>query len=274
MSIAITGASGQLGHLIIEGLLRRIPAEWILACVRRPDASGWFEERGVSVRPCDYDQPDALEQAFAGVSRLLLISSSHQDDTVRLRQHAHVIEAAKKAKVGHLLYTSFAYADYGSVPLAHLHLATEQAILASGIPYTFLRNALYTDIVGALGLPGAIAQGELVVRSGDWTFNTVTRPDLAEAAAAVLANSEAHLNRSYELTASRTWTFEDLADVLAEIAGKPITLRRDPEVQSWIYGFLSRIDTSSVSVDLERLLGRPTTSLLESIQPMVSRERD
>ncbi|WP_316245523.1 NAD(P)H-binding protein [Gorillibacterium timonense] len=167
MSITITGANGKLGSLIIQHLLNRIPAERIVACVRHVESGTAYAELGVEVRHCDYDQPDSLEQAFAGASQLLLISSPHPDDTIRMRQHAHAIEAAKKAKVGHLLYTSFAFADKGQVSLTHLHTATEHAIRTTGIAYTFLRSGLYVDFVDALDLNAAIAHGSLTVPPGD-----------------------------------------------------------------------------------------------------------
>ncbi|CAG7651315.1 Quinone oxidoreductase 2 [Paenibacillus solanacearum] len=268
MSIFITGANGQLGRLVINRLLSKMPPEHIIAGVRRLESGQPYAEQGISVRLCDYDQPASLEPAFAGVSKLLFISSSHHDDTVRLRQHAHVIEAAKKSKVAHMLYTSFAFPEQGSGPPIPLHLATEHAIRAAGIPFTFLRNALYTDFVGALDLHEAITKGTLRIAPGDWKFNSVTRQDLADASAAVLSES-GHHNRIYELTAPTPWTFEDLAAALSSHAAQTVSLYPDPEVRHWIYGFLSKIDTSSTSDDLERLLGRPAASLAQSIAPLI-----
>ncbi|MNI14782.1 Quinone oxidoreductase 2 [compost metagenome] len=269
MSIAITGATGQLGTLIIKQLLQKVSADQIIACVRHPEKAKKFLEQGIEVRFCDYDQPESLEQAFAGASKLLLISSSNKDDTIRLRQHVHVIEAAKKSQVKHLLFTSFAFLGVGTITPSHLYLATEHAILTTGIPHTFLRNALYTDFVGVLGLDAAIATGELITYPGDWKFNTVTRHDLALGIAAVLAE-QGHTNKTYELTAPRPWTFNDLAIVLSELTGKPISLRQDPQIQNWMYGFLGKIDTSSTSADLERLIGGPITTLKESIKPFIA----
>ncbi|WP_240421214.1 NAD(P)H-binding protein [Paenibacillus periandrae] len=269
MSIVITGANGQLGSLIMEQLLHKVSADQIIACVRHPEQANTYQKQGIEVRYCDYDQPESLKQAFTGASKLLLISSSNPDDTIRLRQHAHVIEAAKQAKVEHLLYTSFAFLGAGSIAPSHLHLATEHAILTTGIPHTFLRNALYTDFVGVLGLDTAMTSGELSVYPGDWQFNTVTRNDLAKGIAAVLTES-GHEYQSYELTAPRPWTFHDLVIVLSELAGKPVSLRQDPQIRNWIYGYLRRIDTSSTSADLEKLMGGPVTSLKESIQPFIT----
>ncbi len=269
MSIVITGANGKLGSLIIKQLLKKISADQIVACVRQPEKAEEYLKQGIEVRLCDYDKPESLEQAFAGASKLLLISSSHTDDTARLRQHAHVIEAAKKAKAEHLLFTSFAFLGTGSISPSHLYLATEHAILTTGIPYTFLRNALYTDFVGVLGLDAAIATGELSTYPGDWKFNTVTRNDLAVGIAAALTEA-GHENKTYELTAPRSWTFNDLAIILSDLTGKPVLLRQDPQIQNWIYGFLGKIDTSSTSADLEKLIGGPVTSLRESIKPFIA----
>jgi NAD(P)H dehydrogenase (quinone) len=269
MSIAITGANGQLGTLIIQQLLlRSVAPHEIIACVRRPELAQTFEEQGISVRVCDYDKVDSLESAFAGAAKLLFISSSHHDDTVRIRQHAQVIEAAKKAKVGHLLYTSFAFADHSSTSLTHLHLATEHAIQTTGIPFTFLRNALYMDFVNVLDLQAAVAAGELVVYPGDWAFNSVTRLDLAAGIAAVLAEP-GHHHQTYELAAARPWTFADLAAALSELANKPVALRQDPQITHWIYGFLNKIDTASTSPQLEQLTERHLAPLKESIRPFL-----
>ncbi|AET58134.1 NmrA family protein [Paenibacillus terrae HPL-003] len=269
MSIVITGANGKLGSLIIQQLLHKVSPHDIIACVRHLETGKHYEEQGITVRFGDYDQPDSLEQAFAGASQLLLISSSHPDDTIRIRQHAHIIEAAKKCKVEHMFYTSFAFPEAGSIPLSHLHLATEHAIRTTGIPYTFLRNALYTDFVKTLDLNAAIAKGELDIYPGEWKFNTVTRWDLARGIAAVLSEPD-HKNKKYEFTASSPWTFSDLAAALTELTGRSVSLRQDPQIKNWIFGFLSKINTRSTSDDLEQLIDGPLTSLKESIRPFIS----
>ncbi|MFE4712555.1 SDR family oxidoreductase [Paenibacillus sp. NPDC056722] len=273
MSILITGATGQLGTKIIEKLAEIIPPEQLIAGVRDPQKAEYLQPLGVQIRIVDYDQPETLEEAFTGVSRLLLISSSNTDDGIRYVQHSHVIEAAKKAKVEHFLYTSFAFPKPGADPQHNVHLRTEQAILDSGLNYTFLRNALYTDFVGVLGLNEALASGELITAPGDWVFNTVTRRDLALGTASILASSD-HKNAIYELTASETWDFHQLAVVLSEIAGQPVVHKQDAGVQNWIYPFLSRLDTASTSQDLERFVGGPLLSLKESIIPFIRSTAD
>jgi len=268
MSILITGANGQLGKHIIRELLQKVPASRIIACVRRPDQAAEYREQGIEVRFGDYDQPDSLQDAFAGVSSLLLISSSHSDDSIRIAQHTRVIEAAQKAGVNHLLYTSFAFPAKDPIPPGHVHLLTEQAVHDSGIPYTILRNALYTDFVGVLNLNEAVRSGKLITYPGDWKFNTMIREDLAAATAAVLASGIAG-NHTYELAAPRTWEFAELAAVLSELSGQPVRHIQDARVQNWIYGFLGKINTSSTSADLENLLNRPATSLRDSILPFI-----
>ncbi|WP_079909546.1 NAD(P)H-binding protein [Paenibacillus sp. 32352] len=268
MSIVITGANGQLGSLVIQELLQRIDAKQIIACIRDAERGKSLEELGIELRYCDYDRPESLPAALRGAKQLLFISSSHQDDAVRLLQHERVIEAAKQAQVQHIAYTSFAYAEQGSISLTQLHVNTERAIAASGIPYTIFRNALYTDIVKVFGLDAAIASGELVVPPGEWTFNTVTREDLAAAIAAVLCEP-LNQGRSYELTASQSWTMEDLSSAISELAGKTISVRRDAQMKHWVFGFLSQINTVSTSNDLQTVLGRPAISLKETLRQFV-----
>lgn len=241
MKILITGANGQLGSQIIEQLRRRIPAGQIVAGVRQVEQAAHLREQGIEVRYADYDVPESLAAAVSGISRLLLISSPHQDDSVRLTQHQQVIAAAKAGGVKHLLYTGLAFSGWtaGQDAPENVHALTEQAIVASGLEYTFLRNGLYMDFVGVLGLKEAMSSGELVTAPGAWVFNSVTRGDLA------------------------------LASVLAEVAGRRVVHLEDAGVQHWIYAFLSRLDTSSASRDLEQLIGRPVTPLKDSILPFL-----
>lgn len=269
MTILITGATGKLGSQIIENLLSRLSTSNFVAGVRNLDAAAPLTGRGVEVRCFDYDRPETLQNALAGVSKLLLISSSHTDDAVRLTGHKNVIDAAKTAGVAHILYTSFAFPQAGNVHPGNVHALTEQAILESGMEYTILRNGLYIDFVGVLGLNEAIRRGVLRTRPGDWRFNAVTRGDLARATANVLTGT-GHEHRVYELAASHTWSFDNLAEVLTELAGKPVTHTEDRSVQHWIYHFLSSIDTTSTSEDLEYLMGQPAASLKESIMPFLN----
>ncbi|WP_151733996.1 NAD(P)H-binding protein [Paenibacillus tengchongensis] len=289
MTIMITGAAGRLASLILPLLEELIPSErdatgdqtppephvanvqtsagHIVAGVRNPEQAARLLERGTEVRVADYDRPESLAGAFRGVSKLLLISSSHTDDAVRLEQHSRVIAAAQQAGVAHMLYTGFAFPRPGS---KDVHTMTEQLIAESEMKYTFLRSGLYTDFVQVLGLPQAIAGGELVTAPGEWLFNSVIREDLAQAIAGVLAE-EGHEGRIYELAAASTWSFADLADALSPYAGREVRHREDPGVQHWIYAFLATINTRTASSDLEMLLRRKATPLEESIKPFACR---
>lgn len=271
MKIMILGATGQLGSLIIKELRERVPAGRIIAGVRKLEHTVHLREQGIEVRYADYDQPESLDEALHGVNRLLLISSSHTDDSIRLVQHKRVIEAAKRCGVEHILYTGFAFPRQvsGQKTADNVHTLTEQAIVESGLEHTFLRNALYIDFVGVLGLKEALVSGELITAPGEWRFNSVTRGDLALATAHVLAEGKPG-NRIYELARAHTWNFADLAEVLTEAAGRPVVHRQDAGVQHWIYAFMSKLDTSSTSGDLERLMGRPATSLKDSVLPFLA----
>ena len=161
---AITGASGQLGRLVIDALLASVPAERIIAAVRNPAKAADLAARGVQLREADYDRPDTLRTAFDGVRRVLLVSSSAVG--VRLAQHRAVIDAAKAAGVELLAYTSILHADATPARLAAEHRATEDAIAASGIPATILRNGWYTEN-HLLGLQPALEHGAMVGAAGD-----------------------------------------------------------------------------------------------------------
>ncbi|GAA3400027.1 NmrA family NAD(P)-binding protein [Paenibacillus hodogayensis] len=274
MSICITGAAGKLGSLVCSYLLERVHPSNIIACAREPEQAVALAGQGIEVRHADYDQPETLNAAFAGVSKLIFISSSHRDDTVRLRQHAHVVEAAKQAGVKHILYTGFAFPGDGTTPPHPLHLATERAIAATGLPYTFLRNALYLDFLASFDLEGAVVSGEWTTAPGEWTFNAVSRNDLAQAIAAVAAEpGPRHLHRTYELTANRAWTFQDAADALSRLAGKPVLHRESAEARHWLYGYLQKIDVRSTSPDLAAILGRPLSSLEDGMAPLLEHVR-
>ncbi|AIQ47080.1 NmrA family transcriptional regulator [Paenibacillus sp. FSL R7-0273] len=266
MRIMITGATGQLGGLIIDHLLQKLPAGSLVAGVRNLSKAARLRQSDIEIRHTDYDLPESLETSFAGISRLLFISSPHQEDAVRLLQHKRVIEAAGRAGVEHILYTGFAFSHQGSPD--NIHTLTEQAILDSGMKYTFLRNALYMDFVSVIGLNEAVSSGVLNTPPGNWRFNAVTRSDLAVAAAEITAN-DGHENTSYELTAPHAWTFADLAQALTELSGKPVIHREKPGIQHWIYNWLSAINTASTSADLERGMGRPAASLKESVAPFI-----
>lgn len=271
MKIAMTGATGNLGRLVARQLLYRIREEELLLVARRPGAvrAGLEGRAYPEVRYGDYDVPESLGPAFRGADKLLLISSPHSDEDVRLRQHRAAVEAARREGVGHLVYTSVAFAEKGRLPQHRLHLETERAILESGIPYTFLRNAYYMDIVRFLGVREAAASGILPSPPGDWTFNAASREDLALAAAVVLSE-EGHEGRVYELTASRSWNLDELARALTEATGRRVVHQTDPDYANPIYKLLPLSEMKKVSPDLERLIGRPACGVDDEVRRIFS----
>jgi NAD(P)H dehydrogenase (quinone) len=274
--IAITGATGQLGRLVVEKLKVRAPASEIVALARSPQKA---TDLGVTVREADYDRPETLERALAGVDALLLISSSEVGK--RAAQHHAVIEAAKKAGVRRIVYTSLLHADTSPLNLAEEHLATEAGLKASGIPYTILRNGWYTENYTS-SIPGALAGGAFLGSAGEGRVSSATRADFAEAAVAVLT-TEGHEGKTYELAGDEWWTLSDLAAEISRQAGREIPYRDLPEeeyaaalegfgvpegfarmIAHWDVG-ASRGALFDDGRQLSKLTGRPTTPLSAAV---------
>lgn len=270
MKTVITGATGNLGRHIVRQLLNRKPPEHLIVSVRKPETAEVLRGQGVEVRYGDYDDPESLARSFRGASQLLLISSPHSDDSIRLRQHLGAIGAAKQAGIERIVYTSIAFPERGKLPLHRLHLDTEQAIRDSGIPFTLLRNGYYMDIIRFLGVREAAAGGVLLSPPGDWTFNTVAREDLALAAATVLAEPSGHANRTYELTAPRLWRLPELARVVADITGKRVVHHTDPDMNSPLYRLLPLSEMGRVTRDLAELTTAPLRSLEEEVRSLLN----
>lgn len=224
--ILITGASGQLGRLVINNLLKTLPASQIIAMARNPEAVTDLSTRGVEVRVADYTKPETLEAAFAGVDRLLLISSSEIGQ--RLPQHRNVIAAAKQAGVKLLAYTSILHADVSSLGLAEEHRQTEGEIRDSGIPFVSLRNGWYTENYTA-SIPPALAHGAFLGSAGEGRISSASRADYAEAAAAVLTSREDQAGRIYELAGDQSYTLTQFAAEIALQSGKPVVYKNLPE---------------------------------------------
>ena len=219
-TIGITGASGQLARLTIEALLERgvDPASLVLV-TRSPDAIADVAAKGATVRPGDFDQPDGLPEAFAGIEKLLLISAS--DIGRRIPQHQAAIDAAKAAGVRHVAYTSLSNpVAENPAPVTPEHLATENALRESGMAWTFLRNNIYAEFQ-ATGAAQAAASGQHVTNKGDGRTAYVSRADCAAAAAAVLA-TDGHEGQAYDITGPDAVTEDTLAAITSEITGKPI----------------------------------------------------
>lgn len=220
-TVLVTGASGHLGRLAVEWLLENYNGP-IIATTRDPEKLSEFSARGVTVRKADFDKPETLTEAFVGAQRLLLVST----DAVavpgqRLKQHTDALQAAVKAGVKHIVYTSLQNPEPGSACLiAGDHYDTEKAIKNSGMSYTILRNNLYADNL-LQSLPQAIATGHLANATGDGRTAYVTRQDCAFTAAAALA-STSNENRTVDVTGPEALSGNDIAQIAGEVTGKSI----------------------------------------------------
>ena len=280
MTIAVTGASGPFGRHAIEVLLSRgIPAGQIVAIVRDPAKVGDLRERGVTVRPGDYSDPASLRAALTGVDRLLFVSGSEVGQ--RVAQHQAVVDAAKEAGVSLVAYTSIPKADTSDMVLAEEHRATEGALIASGLPYVFLRNGWYLENY-TRQLPVILEHG-LIGAAGDGRISAAARGDLAEAAAVVVASEDGHQNRVYEL-GGPGFTLAELAAEIGRQSGRDIgytDLSEDayakalidagvPAGAAAVYADSDRAAAKGALYiegdDLERLLGRPVTPWPEIIR--------
>lgn len=216
--LVITGASGQLARCAAELVLDDGSAELVLV-TRSPGALADLAARGAEVRKGDFDEPDALARAFAGGERMLLVSTT--DLARRVEQHRAAIEAAAAAGVGHVIYTSVVSPSPDNpAAVVPSHLATEQALEASGLRWTFLRNSLYADYQVAEAVR-CLASGRLVHNRGDGAVAYVAREDCAAAAAAVLL-SEGHEGKAYDITGPEPLTAAELVRLYAEVGGRPV----------------------------------------------------
>ena len=280
MTIAVTGATGQLGRLVLEELLASQEPAALVAVVRDAGKAEELRARGVQVRVADYSDPAALAAALAGVDKLLLVSGSEVGS--RVAQHANVVNAAKAAGVGFIAYTSVLAADTTPLSLAPEHKATEELIRASGLDYTILRNGWYTEnYVQAVAT--ARQTGAVVAAAGDGRVASAARADYAAAAAAVLS-SAGHEGRVYELSGDYAWDFKELATAITAIAGREVVYQpvSAPELVEVLTtagldqgtaGFLAALDTDTqagllaiVTGELSGLIGRPTTPLLQALR--------
>lgn len=278
--IAVTGATGQLGRLVIGRLLDKVPAQQVVALARDPGKASDLAARGVQVREADYDRPQTLDRALAGVDKLLLVSSSEIGK--RARQHAAVIDAARHAGVQLIAYTSVLHADVSPLGLAEEHRQTEAALAASGIPHVLLRNGWYAENY-MLGIPTALQYGVVLGSAGEGRISSASRADYADAAAAVLTAGDAQAGRVYELAGGSHFTLAQLAAELARQSGKPVTYQDMPEAayKAALLGaglpepvaqLLADSDASAAKgalhgtePDLERLIGRPAATLQQAV---------
>ncbi|MDG2532234.1 SDR family oxidoreductase [Sphingomonas sp. HITSZ_GF] len=279
MTIAITGATGQLGRIVIAKLKARLPAGQIVALARSPERAS---DLGVAVRAFDYDAPDAA--ALAGIDTLLLISGSEVGK--RVPQHRAVIAAAKQAGVARIAYTSLLRADSSALSLATEHLETERALAASGIPHTILRNGWYIENY-ASGVQAALAHGALIGAAGDGRIAAATRADYADAAVAVLTDT-GHDGKTYELAGDTAFTLADLAAEVSRQAGRTIPYRNlsvadyaaalagaglPAPVAGMLAGWDADIADGALFDDghaLSKLIGHPTTSLTDGVKALLA----
>lgn len=217
--IFVTGASGELGHLVVETLLKSLPASEIVAGARTLSKADDLVERGVEVRQIDYEKAETLATAFVDIEKLLLISSSEIGK--RARQHHAVIAAAKNAGVKLLVYTSVLKADTSILGLAQEHRETEDALVASGVPCVILRNGWYTENYAA-SIPMAVENGAFVGCAGDGHISSAARIDYAEAAAAVLLSQDEQAGKVYELAGDGAYTLAEFAAEISTQSGKTI----------------------------------------------------
>ncbi|KPC62135.1 SDR family oxidoreductase [Streptomyces chattanoogensis] len=279
MSYVITGATGALGRLVIEALLARTAPGEIVAVARDRAKAADLAARGVAVRIADYGRPETLRGAFAAGDRVLLISGNEAGR--RLAQHSAVIDAAREAGVALLTYTSVLGGPAATFSIAEEHIATEQALLASGVPYCLLRNGWYHEnYTGALA--GTLKTGAVIGSADGGRVASAARRDYAEAAAEVLTGS-GHEDSVYELSGDTAWTMAEYAAEVSRQTGRKIPYRDLPEeryaalmTEAGVPGPAARMvadadaaiargELASTSGDLARLLGRPTTPLSDAI---------
>ena len=278
--IVISGASGQLGHLVIQSLLAKVPASQIVAAVRNPERASDLAALGVQIRKADYTDPASLDAAFQGAEKVLLISSSEVGQ--REAQHRNVIDAVKKAGVSLLAYTSLLHVDTSPLGLAGEHAATEAYLGQSGVPFVLLRNGWYTENYLA-SIPPALQHGAFIGSAGEGRIASAARADYAEAAAVALTTPD-QSGKVYELAGDESYTLAEFAAELSRQSGKQIPYVNLPESEfkaalvgaglpEPLAGLLADSDAGASKGglfddkrQLSALIGRPTTPLAALIQ--------
>lgn len=281
MKIGVTGATGQLGRLVVKNLKQKVAANTIVALVRNPEKAS---NLGIEARAFDYTQPESLVASLKGIDKLLLISGNELGQ--RLPQHKAVIAAAKQAGVKQIVYTSILHADSSPLSLAAEHLGTEVEIKESGITYTILRNGWYTENYTG-SAHGAISAGAFIGCAGDGKIASAARADYAEAAAIVLAGND-HENKTYELAGDGAYTLTELAAEISVLSGKTIPYSNLSETQyaDVLKSFGLPADLAEMLADsdagaskgglfddsrmLSALIGHPTTPLAKVLAEVIA----
>ncbi|MGD6968286.1 SDR family oxidoreductase [Rossellomorea vietnamensis] len=284
MKLLVTGATGKLGSKVMEFLLKTVPADQLAVSVRDPEKAESLRSRGVDVRQGDFDYPETLDTAFAGIDRLLIISADGDNET-RIRQHRNAVKAAEHAGVKFIAYTSIANAANSENLMAPPHVATEAAIKETGIPYSFLRNNWYLENeIGSI--EGVLAGAPWVTSAGSGKTGWALQQDYAEAAAAVLAG-EGHENTVYELSGP-LHTQEELVSALGDVLGKNVHVEQVTDekyaeimkglglpdfVLPIVVGIQESIRNGSLAVesdDFEKVLRHAATPLNEGLKQIVA----
>jgi NAD(P)H dehydrogenase (quinone) len=285
--ILITGATGNLGKAVIDQLLTKVQPSQIAAYARNKDKAASLEEKGIDVRIGNFDDPILLEKAMQGIDKVLLISSN--DHGKLFQQHKNVIDAAKKANVSQLVYTGTAVNQPDASPMKAMleaHFQTEEYLKESLVPYTILRNTMYTETLPFF-LGKTIFETGIDLPGGEGEIPFALRTEMGEAAANVLLQSN-HLNKTYVLTGSELSTFGDIADIISQLSGKPVRYI-NPEVTVFeeklrgagtpeagiaaLSGFVADMRNGQyamLSDDFELLLGRKPLSLKDSLKEIYS----
>jgi NAD(P)H dehydrogenase (quinone) len=284
MKILVTGATGKLGSKVVESLLKSIPASDLAVSVRNPEKAKGLQARGVEVRQGDFDRPETLDNAFTGIDRLLIISADGDNET-RIHQHTNAVQAAERAGVKFIVYTSLANATESKNLMAPPHVETEAAIIKTGIPYSFLRNNWYLENeIGSI--QGAMGGASWVTSAGEGKVGWALQQDYADAAAAVLVGN-GHENTVYELSGPLL-TQEELASVLGTVLEKEVPVQQVSDekyaeimrglglpdfVIPIVVGIQESIRNGSLEVesnDFEKVLGRPVTPINEALIQIVN----
>jgi NAD(P)H dehydrogenase (quinone) len=278
--IVITGATGHLGRLVVERLLQRVGPQEIAVAVRSVEKAADFRERGIDVRHADYEQPETLRTAFAGATKVLLISANEIGK--RVDQHRNVVDAVKAAAPRLLVYTSILNADRSGIGLAKEHLASEELVRASGVPFVILRNGWYLENYTE-NLAPALQYGAMGGSAGTGRVAAAARADFADAAVAVLTG-EGHEGTVYELAGDARFTMAELAAEVSRQTGKQVVYNDMPAEQyrDMLVGAglpapvaemladadlglgLGELDRESG--DLGRLIGRSSTTLGDAVR--------
>ena len=276
---AVTGASGKLGRLVLDELLERVDASNVVALARDPAKLQDYAAKGVAVREASYDDPASLDRALEGVDRVLLISGNEVGQ--RERQHGNVIEAAKKAGVDYIAYTSILNAQESRLAMAPEHKATENMVAASGLNHDILRCPWYSENYTG-GLRPQIEAGVIYGATGNGRLSTATRADLAAGMAAALVASKG--GQIYELAGDESWTMDEFAAAVSDAAGKPVRYENlsekeyartleDAGLPPPVAAMLAQTSALAGEGELEnndrqlsQLSGRPTTPIAEAIR--------